>query len=355
MKLSILIVNWNSKEYLRKCLLSIRETCGRIEPQIVVVDGGSFDGCAEMLNAEFPEVEFIQSPENIGFGRANNIGFERVTGEALLLLNPDTELRPGAVDALLRGLQEQPGSGLVGARLLNSDGSLQFAAVHPLPTPWNAAMDSDWLRRRWWKRKNRRNATVPFEVEAVSGACMMMRAETFRRLEGFDPRYFMYAEDMDLCFRVRRSGLGIFHAPRAAIVHHGGGSSRLQFSRFSTVMIREALHVYFLKNHGVSTGVCYRVLMGASALVRMVLLAVAWLAACRDMRGVKMLPILKWRAILSWSLGREKWAEERFAASLKTGRTSVGNRGGRRSFAELLPDSPSPERPEKGPVFQKRI
>ena len=105
MKLSILIVNWNSKDYMRECLHSISGTCGHLSPQVVVVDGGSFDGCAEMLAAEFPEVEFVQSPENIGFGRSNNLGFERVTGEALLLLNPDTELQPGAVDALLTALR----------------------------------------------------------------------------------------------------------------------------------------------------------------------------------------------------------------------------------------------------------
>src|SRR5688572_28797322 len=98
--LSILIVNWNSKDYLRKCLQSIRTTCAELSPQIIVVDG-SFDGCGQMLAAEFPEVEFVQIAENLGFGRSNNLGFERVTGDNLLLLNPDTELKAGAVQALL--------------------------------------------------------------------------------------------------------------------------------------------------------------------------------------------------------------------------------------------------------------
>lgn len=355
MKLSILIVNWNSKEYLRKCLRSVRETCGHIAPQIVVVDGGSLDGCAEMMAAEFPEAEFVQSTDNIGFGRCNNLGFRRVTGEALLLLNPDTELQPGAVDVLLGGLQELPDAGLVGARLLNSDGSLQFAAVHPLPTPWNAAMDSDWLRRRWWKRRNRRNATVPFEVEAVSGACMMMRAETFRRLEGFDPRYFMYAEDMDLCFRVRQSGLGIFHAPQAVVIHHGGGSSQTQFSKFSTVMIREALNVYFFKNHGIASSGFYRVLMGSSAMFRMLLLGAAWLLACREAKDVRMTSIRKWSVILRWSLGLEKWAKERFSEPLNSGRMSIGKRERLQTLAEVPHDLLDAESPENGPVFQKRI
>ncbi len=101
-KLSVVIVNWRSKDFLRRCLKTLQTTCGEHQPQIVVVDGASFDGCAEMLAAEFPAVDFVQSSTNIGFGRCNNLGFSRVTGEALLLLNPDTELRENAVSTLLR-------------------------------------------------------------------------------------------------------------------------------------------------------------------------------------------------------------------------------------------------------------
>lgn len=312
MKLSILIVNWNSKDYLRECLLSIRRTCGGLSPQVVVVDGGSFDGCAEMLTQEFPEVDFIQSPENIGFGRSNNLGFGKVTGDALLLLNPDTELRPGALEVLLENLRYLPEAGLIGARLLNSDESLQLSSVHLLPTAWNIALDSEWVRRRWWRRKGPPPSAEALEVEAVSGACMMLRSEAFRRLGGFDPRYFMYAEDMDLCFQVRQSGLKIYHAPRARVLHHGGGSSHAQFSKFSTVMVREALRVYILSNHGRFHGWVYRLLMAISAGLRVLFLLVCWLFAAGESRAAKWISILKWWTALRWSLGLEGWAKSRF-------------------------------------------
>jgi GT2 family glycosyltransferase len=318
MTLSILIVNWKSKDYLRECLHSIRRTCSHLSPQVVVVDGGSFDGCSEMLAAEFTEVEFVQSPDNIGFGRSNNLGFKRVSGEVLLLLNPDTELHPAAVDALLGELRQCPEIGVVGARLLNSDGSLQFAAVHPLPTPWNAAFDSDWLRRRWWNAQERRTSLFAFDVEAISGACMMMRSETFRKLGGFDPRFFMYAEDMDLCLRIHKFGLKVRHAPRAVVTHHGGGSSGTQFSKFSAVMIREALACYFTTHHGPSGALLYRLLITISASVRIpFLLAIAAIRTA-DARSASMTSIVKWWTLLRWALGRESWS----AGWFRLGKTS---------------------------------
>jgi len=312
-QLSILIVNWNSKDYLRRCLESIRLTCAMLTKQIVVVDGGSFDGCAELIADEFPEVEFVQSQENIGFARSNNLGFCQVTGDAVLLLNPDTEVRPGAVAALLDNLMHLPAAGILGARLLNSDESLQFSSVHPLPTAWNVAIDSEWVRRRWWRRKGPTADAAAMEVEAVSGACMMLLAGTFRRLGGFDSRYFMYAEDMDLCCQVRRAGMKVYHAPQARIVHHGGGSSRTQFSKFQVVMIREALKLYILKNHGRVHCWMYRRLMSLSACLRILVLLVAWLTATGSTRLARKASVHRWWAVVKWSIGMEGWARIKFS------------------------------------------
>lgn len=310
MQLSILIVNWNSKDYLRECLWSIRRTCADLSPQVVVVDGGSYDGCAQMLAHEFAEVEFVQSSENIGFARSNNLGFDKVAGLALLLLNPDTELRPGAVHVLLENLLNLPEAGMIGARLLNADDTLQITSVHPLPTAWNVAFDSQWGRRRWWRRSGPTPNAEAVEVEAVSGACMMLRTETFRRLGGFDPRYFMYAEDMDLCFKIHRAGHKVYHAPQAQVLHHGGGSSRNQFSKFSVVMIREALRAYILSNHGRLHAGLYRILMAISAGLRMVLLAVGSLVATGQLRAERRMSILKWWTVMSWSLGMQGWVKK---------------------------------------------
>lgn len=305
MELSIIIVNWNSKHYIKKCLCSIRRTCFDLSPQVVVVDGGSFDGCGEMLALEFPEVEFVQCQENIGFGRSNNLGFGKVTGDALLLLNPDTELRPGAVEILLANLCQLPTVGVIGACLLNPDESLQLTSVHPLPTALNAALDSNWKRRRWWCRNGDASGVDAQEVEAVSGACMMLHASTFRRLGGFDPRYFMYAEDMDLCFRIHKLGLKIYHAPQAHVIHHGGGSSRAQFSELSVVMLRESLRLYLFINHGAFQAGLYQILMATSAGLRMILLAVGNLSATGLHRAERRMSILKWWTVMRWSLGMQ--------------------------------------------------
>lgn len=312
MKLSILIVNWNSRDYLRKCLISIRHTCGTISPQVVVVDGGSFDGSAEMIACEFPEVEFVQSQVNIGFGRSNNLGFKRVIGDTLLLLNPDTELHPGTVSILLETLQQAPDAGMVGARLLNSDGSLQLSSVHPLPTAWNVPLDSELMRRRWWRLRRAALDDGAVEVEAVSGACMMLLSETFRQLGGFDPRYFMYAEDMDLCFKIRRSGLKIYHDSRASIIHHGGGCSSCQFNKFAVVVMREALSVYIRSNQGHLSARIYGLLMVLSAAIRLFLLAAYRPFAPAGKRAAIQASIWKWWTILRWSLGFETWSKEFF-------------------------------------------
>ena len=310
MSLSILIVNWNSKDYLRRCLRTIRATCRHLRLQIVVVDGGSFDGCGDMLNAEFPKVEFLQSPENVGFGRSNNLGFHRITGDTLLLLNPDTELKGQAVSVLLEQLESLPKAGILGPRLLRADGSLQTSCVRALPTPLNRALDSDLIRRllprsRIWGTADAYTSAVPVEVEAVSGACMLMRSDIFRRVGGFTPEFFMYGEDMDLCNKVRSIGLKIYHVPNAQVTHHGGGSSRTQFNRFETLMILEAGATYMRLNHGPRTAAQFRLLQGASAVVRLLVLVPAMTVGNRNDRLLRRELLLKWLAVLKWSLGLE--------------------------------------------------
>ena len=226
-ELSIIIVNWNSAEFVRKCLASIYRNTTGLNFEIVVVDGASFDGCGEMLAKEFPQVHFVQSPKNVGFGGCNNLGFEKAAGEFVLLLNPDTELKGPAAAVLLHQLRATPGVGMVGARLLNSDGSLQTSCVQSLPTPLNQALDLEFLRKRFPNSRlwgiSALWQSSPAEVEAISGACMLLRCETFRRVGGFGSQYFMYGEDMDLCAKVRNAGLKIYYEPRAEVIHHGGG------------------------------------------------------------------------------------------------------------------------------------
>src|SRR5258708_473456 len=177
MDLSIIIVNWNSKDFLRGCLKSIRAHPPSRPYEIIVVDNGSFDGCGEMLAKEFPGTIFVQSEKNVGFARANNLGFEHASGEVVWFLNPDTEFLDGAGDALLHCLVNSPDAGILGARLLNTEGSLQTSCVQALPTVLNQTLDCEFLRRLFphsslWGMSPLWSATKPVEVEGISGASL---------------------------------------------------------------------------------------------------------------------------------------------------------------------------------------
>ena len=307
-KLSIVIVNWNSKDHLRRCLESIESTCADYSPKVIVVDGASFDGCAEMLTDSFPAVTFVQSLHNIGFGRCNNLGFTEVQTDEVLLLNPDTELKPGAVARLCRVLDDMPDAGIVSPRLLNSDGSLQTSCVQAVPTPLNQALDCEFLRNlfpgsRLWGTAEAFRAKSPLEVEVLSGACMAMRSETFRKMGGFREEFFMYGEDVDLCHRVRRSGLRNIFVPDAEVVHHGGGSSTNLGSGFSAAMQRVAMGTYFHLNGSNAAAASYRFLQAASALVRLALLSLRLILSSRERRVRIGASAHKWMTVLKWAFG----------------------------------------------------
>lgn len=305
--LSIIIVNWNSKDYVRECLQSLDK---HVTPtyETIVVDGASFDGCGEMLTAEFPAVRFVQSSANVGFGRCNNLGAQHATGEYLLFLNPDTEVTPGALEALLAVAKGDSKVGLVGARLLNTDGSLQTSSVQALPTPLSQALDSNFLRRlfprsRLWGTHAAYTSSKPVVVDAVSGACMLIPRDLFSRIGGFCPHYFMYAEDMHLCWDVSKLGKRVVYQPAAKIIHHGGGASAGEFSQFSCLEMRRAVHRFITLREGPAGGFAYRVFVGASAAGRLALLGSAFALATPTRRAAVRVSIRRWWSTLRWSVG----------------------------------------------------
>lgn len=305
--LSIIIVNWNSKNYVRECLRTVEKHVTSAN-EIIVVDGASFDGCAEMIAAEFPAVRFVQSQSNVGFGRCNNLGAKHANGDYLLFLNPDTEVTPGALEALLEVSVADSEVGLVGARLLNTDGSLQTSSVQALPTPHNQALDSNFLRRlfpgwRLWGTYAAYSSSKPVPVEAVSGACMLLPRELFDRIGGFCPHYFMYAEDMHLCWDVSRLGRRVVYQPVANIIHHGGGASHGTFSRFSCLENRRAVHHFITTRQGPTGGYAYRALVGASAVARLVLLVSTFAISTPTRRAILRSSINRWWTTLRWASG----------------------------------------------------
>jgi hypothetical protein len=308
--LSVVIVNWKSKDYVRECLKTLAAPSSSLEVEIIVVDGGSFDGCGEMLASEFPKIKFVQATENLGFGRSNNLGAESARAGAILLLNPDTEVSADCLSILLNALNVLPQAGIIGPMLLNTDGSLQTSCVQSFPTPLNQTLDSEVLRRRFprsslWGTAALTNESDPSQVEAISGACMLMRADTFRKVGGFSPDYFMYGEDMDLCRKVSDLGLRVYYVPAAKVVHHGGGSSRTQASKFSNVMMRESICRFIRQHSGAFSAFLYRVGIFVSAILRIGLLAPK---AALSKGNAPRASLSKWVSLLRWAIGLERWA-----------------------------------------------
>ncbi len=212
MDVSIIIVNWNSAAYVRKCLSSICCNSPGLNIEVIVVDNGSFDGCRDLVAREFPQVIFIQSHHNLGFARANNLGAARAGGTMLLFLNPDTEVPGNVLSQMAALFGHKPRAGAVGCRLLNTDGSLQTSCIQPLPTILNQALNAEVVHRVaarvgvWSVRPLFSDAKGISQVEVISGACLMVSRDAFHAVGGFSPDYFMYAEDIDLCYKLMQAG-----------------------------------------------------------------------------------------------------------------------------------------------------
>ena len=310
MDLSIIIVNWNSRDYVRKCLESIYANTRGISFEIIVVDGASYDGCGEMLAREFPKVTFVQSKENIGFARANNLGFAQSRGECVLFLNPDTEVVDDAITQLRDFLKKTRNAGIVGAKLLNTDGSVQTSCVQAFPTIWNQFFEAEILRRTfphlsmWGMRPLFSMDKKPAEAEMLSGACLLLPRPVFQKCGGFSEEYFLYAEDLDLCCKTRRAGFKNYFVPAAVLIHHGGGSSHSSQSVFLTVLMRESVYRFLKKFRGGGYGLAFRASQALNALGRLALLLILFpIPLIRGKAGSARDPIRRWAAILKWTLG----------------------------------------------------
>jgi len=311
MKLSIIIVNWNSLGYLRKCLTSLYEHVRDLSFEVIVVDNASPEPGIESLNADFPDVVVIKSNINLGFAGANNLGFSRSSGEYVLFLNPDTEVTDNAFKTMLDESLSVPDPGVIGCKLLNSDLTVQTSCIQTFPTIPNQLLDYEYLRLRWpacffWSIDALFSESEnPVPVEVISGACMLLRRDVFERAGMFTEDYFMYAEDLDLCYKVKALGFRNYYVGKAQVIHHGGRSSDLvNVSNWSIIMRFKAVHKFCVKRQGSLYGSLFRATMGAAALLRVVLLSLAKPFAGNDSRKQSIKnSTSKWWAVLKWSYG----------------------------------------------------
>ena len=312
-ELSIIIVNWNSAEYLHRCLGSIFCNSGALDFEVLVVDNGSYDGCAEMLAQYFPEVHFLQLPENLGFAAANNLAFAFSTGRNLLFLNPDTEVVGDALRRMLDALPAAPDAAIVGPRLVAPDFSPQWNCMRCVPSILNQFLDSSFSRRmfpNWWGLDIvARESREPIAAQLVPGTCLMVRRDVFTQAGLFNRAYFMYVEDVDLCCRARKLGWQTYYLHDAVVIHHGAASSRQQeYSAFSAVLMRESVKKFLSATRGRSYAATYRATTGLAALCRLLLGGAVWLTTDRGQRPLWRAATTKWLRVLRWSLGLEPWA-----------------------------------------------
>jgi N-acetylglucosaminyl-diphospho-decaprenol L-rhamnosyltransferase len=315
MDLSIVIVNWNSTAFLRECLRSIYTTAANLQFEVIVIDNASFDGSQMMVRTEFPAVEFIQSRRNLGFAGANNVAFARSSGRNVLFLNPDTELTGDALRVMCSALDAIPDAGVVGCRLLNSNRSLQTSCIQAFPSILNQTFDFELLQALfpkssfWGMRPLYERRSQPSIVDIVSGACLMIRRIVFEQVGQFSTDYFMYAEDMDLCYKVARAGWRSYFVGDATVIHHGGRSSRIRPNHFASIMMRESKLTFMRARHGRAYAVRYQCAAAAISIARLVILTAALpLAIGKSRREKVRASLTKWFKILRWSIGLESWA-----------------------------------------------
>ena len=252
-RVAVVIVSYDVRDLLAGCLTSLDGQGESLE--VVVVDNASRDGSAEMVAADFPNASLIQNHENRGFGAAANQGIAATVAPYVLSLNPDTVLHPGAISGLIAYLDQHPEVGAVGPKILRQDGSLDLASRRSFPSPTVALLRLSLLSRLFprSRRLARYNLTdrspdVPQEIDAGTGACLMFRRAALAQVGVYDDAFFMYGEDLDLCFRLKEAGWKVMYWPASVVVHYKGRSSRQR----SSAMIREfhrSMWIFFSKHY----------------------------------------------------------------------------------------------------------
>jgi N-acetylglucosaminyl-diphospho-decaprenol L-rhamnosyltransferase len=269
-ELSIVILNWNTRELLAQCIDAIVRHIGNTSYEVVVVDNASTDGSQDMLATRFSWVRLIQNTQNVGFARANNRGMRECCGANMLLLNTDAFVRAGSLQAMMQVLHTQPHAGIVGAHLLNADGSFQ-ASHTPFPSLPQEFMILSGLGRALlgphYPSRGAEENMGPQKVDYVEGAALLVRREAFEKAGGLDEDFFMYAEEVDWCYAMKKAGWQVWYAPEAKITHLGGASSKNRKTAREADLYRSRVR-FFRKHHGVVPAALLKSLIIASVVAK---------------------------------------------------------------------------------------
>ena len=268
-QVSVVIVSFNTRELLRECINTLDRESSGVTYETIVVDNASRDGSADMVAADFPNVRLVRSDKNLGFAAANNLGFAEAGGKYVVLLNSDAFLKHDALRISVERMNKSPQVGLAGAQLISRDGSWQPSA-RKFPSLLNDFLTLSGLAARYphsrlFGRFDRTWADPkePAEIDWVPGAYSIVRRDLLMKLGGFDERFFLYYEEVDLCRRIKQAGYQVWYWPDVIVIHLGGESSktvtRLSMSSKGaqlTLWRMRAAFLYYRKHHGLAGAVC---------------------------------------------------------------------------------------------------
>lgn len=285
MDLSIIIVNWNTKNYLEQCLRSIFKHTKGIKYEIFVVDNASTDDSPRMVKEKFPQVKLIENKENMGFAKANNQGIKKSSGKYILLLNSDTKILDSALEKTIEFMDKRPEAAAVGCRLLNPDMSIQ-KSIGNFPGIWQTILDITLVGAPYrkfinWRIKRFKN---PIEVECVAGAFLLVRKKSIEKTGLMDENYFVYSEDIDWCYRLKKKAGKIFYFPNAEAIHYGGESMKQEAEKTFLELYKSKL--LFSKKHYGNFKI---------DIIRLILVIDTWL----KLLGWKFLNLVNFRGNLS--------------------------------------------------------
>jgi len=257
--LSIIIVNYNAGNLLKECIESVKNSALNISYEIIVIDNNSSDNSIDLIRNRFENLKIIMNKMNVGFARASNQGINGSKGRYILLLNPDTVILPDCLKKMVRFMEDHPEGGVAGCKVLNPNGTLQLACRRSFPAPSVSFYRLSGLSRLFPKSKTfarynltYQNPDVVQEVDAVSGSFMMIIRKALDEVGMLDERFFMYGEELDLCFRVKEKGWKVYYVPDARIIHYKGKSSQ-QRKRKAVIDFHKAMYIFHKKHYASHT------------------------------------------------------------------------------------------------------
>ena len=309
--ITVIIVSWNVREYVEECLRALLRFSSGLSLQVIVVDNGSADGTVQMVREQYPKIELIALPTNVGFPAANNVAIRRAIGRYVLLLNPDTVVQEGCLQRCIKALAGDATVGMSGCRLIYPDGAVQYECAASLPSLWDVPIEAFYLhmllprnpvfgrlRMSYWDHMSDRL------VPRISGAFMMIRSDVLAQVGMMDERIFMYYEDIDLCARVTEAGWRIQYVSDAITVHYGGRSAALS-SLALDELAPQVRFTYFLDHKGRHYAYVYRALCVIQSAIR-IAIALVLVGVLPPNAQLRKRPVSKvgthWRRLL-WSIG----------------------------------------------------